>query len=423
MDGSGNERLDRLYRTEVRSARQELGLGNLVVTPGRSAWLLAILGIAIALAFIGLLLFGSFARQELVRGAIVPIDGTLDVESPAAGTIADVMVVPGQWVERDQVILVVTGGMEGASGGNSASATREVLERSKAELERQERNQHSLSATKLSDLERQSALLATKVDDLSKQMLIVDKQVQSARRLLDTYTSVRAKGVVTSLQVEQQNNAVLGAESDYLSLTRQYRDAQNELGKVRAEIARLPLENEADISAIHERIETLQKDLIGNDTDRAFVVKAPRSGYVSAKSLAKGQMVSQRDYLVSITPSVSGLSMEFWVPSQSVGDMAPGSRVKLDFPGFSSVEYGVAYGNVTYIAPSAVSAKVAGSITGKTFDGPVYRVLVRGKGPAIEKRLRIGMEVDGHFLSRPHRLWQWILEPLGGLVSSSKDWH
>ena len=157
-----------------------------------------------------------------------------------------------------------------------------------------------------------------------------------------------------------------------------------------------------------------------NEAARATVLRAPRTGVVSAVLAREGQMVASGQPLLSILPAGAVLRAQLLVPSRAIGFVAPDSRVVLRYQAFPYQKFGQHYGRVVEISRSALTPAEVSALVGQQVEEPLYRievaldsqhVMAYGKAEPV----RPGMAVDADILLERRRLIEWVFEPLYGI--------
>jgi membrane fusion protein len=141
-------------------------------------------------------------------------------------------------------------------------------------------------------------------------------------------------------------------------------------------------------------------------------INAPVSGVVATQIVKSGQAVQEGQPLLTLLPGDGALEAELFVPSRSIGFVAPGDAVLLRFQAFPWQKFGHQQGAITSIGRSPLAPAGGGQ--------PLYRVtvtLARQSVTAYGKAeaLKPGMLLDADILGERRRLIEWLFEPLYSL--------
>src|SRR3954465_927344 len=89
-----------LFRSEVLAERQTPLLGKILLEPRASQALLVRASLALGVAVLAFLIFGSYARKARLSGLLVPVHGLARIVAPQAGVVTDIFVAEGAKVQR-----------------------------------------------------------------------------------------------------------------------------------------------------------------------------------------------------------------------------------------------------------------------------------------------------------------------------------
>ncbi|MFV3561794.1 biotin/lipoyl-binding protein, partial [Mycobacterium tuberculosis] len=78
---------------------------------------------------VGFLMLGTYARQETARGLVSGSGGEIRIAAPAAGVVRTVLVVDGQRVRADQMLVTVHTLHTGVNGRPVDQALLDSLDR------------------------------------------------------------------------------------------------------------------------------------------------------------------------------------------------------------------------------------------------------------------------------------------------------
>lgn len=148
------------------------------------------------------------------------------------------------------------------------------------------------------------------------------------------------------------------------------------------------------------------------DGSRAYVLRAPISGQVTAVTARVGAPASPQVSLMTILPAGSPLRAELGVPSSAIGFTKVGQKVRLALDAFPYQRFGTVEGRIVTVASSPVSQQAAsGAMTS------VYPVRVALMADHIEafgrqEALVPGMALTARIITEKQTLLEWLFEPL-----------
>src|SRR5436305_14317841 len=94
-----------LFRSEVLAERQTPLLGKVLLAPRASQTLLVGISVALGVAVLAFLIFGSYARKVRLGGVLVPVHGIARIVAPQAGGVTEIFVVEGAKVKKGTPLI------------------------------------------------------------------------------------------------------------------------------------------------------------------------------------------------------------------------------------------------------------------------------------------------------------------------------
>ena len=357
---------------------------------------------------------------ETVSGtfALVPVRGTDPIRSARDGVLEEVRVREGQAVEKGTPLFVIRSQPVGDRFADleTMAAQREGAEQRLANEGRRHRSQ------RLANHEA-AAKLRARMDHLARIVPLKERQLASARELAERYREgfegeaisyveyARAQTDVDRLAVEVEQTRA--ERSEVAAVLEQL---EHEMRAGEAEFAELERGLREEMEKAEIRIAALDEGL-GGGRGGQLVVTAPCTGTLLRLAVRRGGAVVQEgDRLGELACGGEGLQVELALPQAGVALVRPGQRVKLLYDAFPYQRYGVRYGTLRWISPTALAEAGAGEE--RTFralaDTPDEAVRVRGR---LEP-LRPGMGGKADVLVGRRSLVSYAFEPLRQLRES-----
>jgi len=417
-----------LFREEVFAQKQTQWLGRVLLTPPLSHTLFTWFAVLSALAVLGLLFFGSYARTERVSGWLVPEQGLVQIYSPRAGIVTQLDVEDGGLISQGNSLLSISSELQTEAVG---ATQEEIVRRLGQRLDRlkQERAlQEQLYEQKING---SSDLLAIQTEERSKREQELQAQEQLVTLTKENSNQLKSasdQGVVAGqrwLEVEgnrlDQLKALRALERDLVVFDR-------ERINLKAEIKALPLEKDKELSVIDRRIDELAQELAEAEARRQIVVSSPQAGTITSMQVKLGSSVTPDLPMLSIIPKGSDLEAQLFVPTRAIGFIRPGQQVLLRYRAFPYQKFGHYDGTITSVSRSTLApselAPQSRSVSDQANE-PVYSIKVKlaqqnatAYGEAIE--LQPGMQLDADVYIERRRLIEWVLDPLYTLTGLAK---
>ena len=416
-----------LYREAALRAQGSRWAGPIVAIRPPSFRLWTALGLGAAFAVLALLTFGSYAPRTAVTGRLLPDRGLIKVAPAQAGVVTRVHVSEGQWVEQGQVLfeldadrsVATASGVERALGraGDALRARGESLEEERARAGRRQADQRAVQQARVETLEADLRQLSSQIDAQSLRIGLL-------REVEGRYKVLSDEGIVSRDQWQLKQAEVLSEGMQLAELRRKRDTLRQDVLQARHELRQMPLQHQDALAELDRRRAQTDQELAEHKARRAWLVVAPQAGQVSSVLAELGQEVVPSRTLITLVPQGAQLVAQLQVPSEAMGFVREGDRVRLRYPAFPHQRYGQAEGRVAAVARTAWQADEWAAIgvegpaaTAADADALRYRVTVRlpSQGVSADGRhwpLQVGMQVQAEVLREPMPLYQWVLAPL-----------
>lgn len=410
-----------LFRQEAVEAQTGTGLGEIILSQPLSARLLSLFSLVIAISAIVFLFVGEYTRRVRVEGFLLPEQGVLRVVPPQAGVVREQRVHEGDSVAKGDVLYVLSSERAVADAPSSEARVMERQRERLASLNRDVKDLEARHRQQVQSAKERAEGLTSELKSIEANIAVAEQQLGLATESYQRYETLRAKKVVSELDLERLKQAELDRKSGLENLRREKLGSQNGLRTAQMDIAELPLRQRAESSAIDREIATLEQSLLESEARREIQVTAPEAGRVAAVLVMAGQGVSPGQTMLHLLPSDSALQASLYVTSASIGLIRAGQRVKLRYPAFPFERYGHQEGQVSAVATSAIRAEELPYPIAST--EPVYRVQVKLDAQTVgpegrRHELQAGMKAEADVLLDRRRLIDWMFEPLRALAES-----
>jgi membrane fusion protein len=375
------------------------------------SWTLAGL-VAFILVFISI---AQYARKETVTGYLTPTFGTAKIFVPQQGIIKEVQVNEGQDVaEGEPLLTIVTSQI--TSNGDDVNATvlavltqqRDVVERQIAAEERRTASEHDRLASTIKGIEGETA-------QLEDQRTIQNERLQLSESFVSTGATLIAKGALPAIELKRREQAALEQRQHLVSLDQQITVRRTQLADARHTLEQLPIVAAERVRVLRGDLSWIEQRIAEVDGRRAYVIKAPTSGRVSALHASIGQVADPRHMQLEIIPLDSTLQAQLFFPTRAFGFVRPGQQVRILYDAFPYQKFGTYRGSVTKVSQTILTSNDAtGPITLKE---PAYRVTVAPERPDIDAYglkmpLQPGMLLKADVILEQRSLMRWLLDPV-----------
>lgn len=410
-----------LFRKEVLEEKRGGWSGDVSLARPTPVWALTSLAATIAAAIVMLLFLGSYTRRERVPGQLVPSRGQVTIVSPTAGVVKRLNFQEGQSVKEGSILAVVVAPSNTSVSANTASSLQQVVdEKEKWLADAVYSEQRQLDNQRLG-LRAQIVLARREFEHIQKEISTQEKQVVVARDMLDRISKAEAAKIISTMQVRQQESALISQESQLQSLQRQSLSAQRSISLLEQQLSVIPNQMGVQHAAYRRDLATLRQDRIETATRGELRIVSPTTGIISNQLVTPGQSVQTGQIISVVLPENSQLQAELFVPSRAIGFVEKGNSVLLRYTSFPSQKFGNYKGKVEYVSDSALSPiqlKNSGLADGAT--EPLYRVLITPEAQEIlaygkKMPLKSSMTLEAEIMGDKRTLADWLLEPIYSL--------
>lgn len=404
-----------LFRHEMLASVRELqryGYGSNVPPPAH--WLVATTAILVIAAITALLIHGSYAASEQVRGYLEPDAGSVRIFAPRQGTVAELLVGNGDVVAEGTPLLLISAErrMTGASAdARVIAALQAELAVVLQQLERRHtrhQGQRARQDARLRNADQELALLQSQLELQAASVTLGAQQ-------LERMTSLAAQGHVPASDLEKQRIAQLQQQLARSSLLSKITGQQGALESQRSERAELLLSQQDELADLQTRQHQLTRALTDAEAMAAFTLKAPSAGVVSGLHVRRGDRVTAMVPALTIIPASVRFRAVLLVPSRARGLLAPGDNVRVRVDAFPYQKFGVLRGRIDAVSQSPL-------LPGEgQFPVPVIEASYRVDVTLAEQSIRAGddelafaagMSVVAEIMRERRHLYEWLLAPL-----------
>jgi membrane fusion protein len=259
--------------------------------------------------------------------------------------------------------------------------------------------------------------LGTEVDHIDGQIATQRERIRVMEGLVAAAANLNPRGYVSDLEYRRREAALLEQRQQLDALGQQLAARQNQLVEQRSALEQLPIVAADRMRALQGDLATLEQRIAEINGRRAYVIRAPVAGRVSALQALAGRPADPRQLQLSILPDGSTLQAELFVPTRAAGFVRKGQRVRLLYEAFPYQNFGTYGGRIVQVSRTVLTpADAAGQIDLRQ---PAYRVTVSLDRPDVDAYgeripLQPDMLLNADIVLDSRALMSWILNPLLG---------
>jgi len=326
----------------------------------RNSWFSrpAILFFALLLCAVSaLLFFGSYTRNLVVPGIVVPGEGLTRVSAPGRGIISAIHVHEGEPIKAGQPVFSLSGEHYYAAGKAVAGSMEAQL----ALLsERRQRLRHALEL-KQATLARRELGLANRLQLVRAQMQGAQAEVAIQQRrerevgaVLARYKLLVQKDFIAQPALFEKQDLLENVRSQLSSARRQYLEYQANAEALESEIGQLRFDTQEQAAESANEIAAVDRDVVQLRSSRLASILAPADGVVAAIHVQAGQQVDGQA-LATLMPAGAALMVHAYAPSRMTGFVKAGQKVRLRYHAYPYQKFGLGRGEVVRVSAHALT--------------------------------------------------------------------
>ncbi|MFU9136966.1 HlyD family secretion protein [Erwinia tasmaniensis] len=337
-----------------------------------------------------------------------------------SGTIVDLNMFEGKEVKKGHHLATLSSEIATKYGQTRERVAEQLLQQTLG-LENELQNLEMLNKETLQGLNEKERHLKQQIEQYRLMHSQRSAQVDLARKQLKKISLMRENGYASNSQVEQQQSALLDAQSRLLEVERLQIDVEQQLTLTQQQRREQPLNFRNKQHEIERQLSSIRQSRVENESRRSVILEAPQNALVGSVLVKPGQIVSAGQSVASLLPEDSHLVARIMVSSRAIGFIKPGQQVVLRYQAFPYQKFGQQFGTVSDVSRVSLSPQEVSHITGDLqVREAFYQVRVRLEKQHINAygqriKLQPGSAVEADFIIDKRRLYEWVLEPLYAL--------
>ena len=401
-----------LFRQEVLDRKVDRLSGDVAIalpTSWQTIGLLLFGALVIALVF---LWQAPYSRVQVATGSIVPDKGVAQIVPTRSGIITDIAVEEGESVDGG-TLLVSIRSEEDQQGGASATAQVEAaIRRQDASLAMQVDMANRAAAAQQAQIAAQQSGIQAEIAQLQSQITIQQSLVESAQSEFDRARDIAERGFISERDLQARQDTLLSRRQELLRLNQTLgsrRSALLEAERARSSVAAQSGSQSALIAA--DRAAVAQQAASASGA-RAYALKAPVDGQVTALTARSGQAVQPGTPLMTIVPSGARLRAELYVDSSAIGFVEEGQDVRLAVDAYPYQRFGTVPGKVLTVSRSVVTRAGPNGQPMSFYIVTVAPTTDTIRAYGRDYPLSPGMSLSARIIAEKQSLLEWLFEPL-----------
>ncbi len=416
-----------LFRQEALAAQATQWLGTIRIAQPIGNYAAAATALLVIILIAGFAFFGTYTKRATVPGLLEPAGGTLRLTTPANGAVISVRVKEGQHVAADDVLFVLSGERMSSSGATQAMIGIQ-LDARRATLSRELKLSNERHESRLRTTRERLAAIDVEFAQLEHETRINAAREAIAEKNVERFDELARTGFISRAQAQSKVDDALVLNAQRENYKRVKAGLARERAGLASQIADSRLQADTERADIDRTNAALAQERSENEARRTTVVAAPFAATVTGIAAHAGQVVAAGGLLATLIPDGAALEAQLFASTRQAGFVERGQRVHLRYAAYPYQKFGMGEGVVSAIekspyAPQELPTQVIATLGMGALQGaePVYRIVVALDAQTIDtygqsQPLKSGMVFEADVIQDTRRLYEWLLEPVYGLM-------
>ena len=408
-----------MFRKEAISARKQRYHGQVFFPQPVSLHITGFLIIFIFLLFVTLLLTGSYARSEVVKGHLVPQNGIVKVRAAHPGMLESISVVQGERVKKGQVLALLSSSLADSTGESSSTRILLSLLSQESEVNTQLELQTRQFEFEMSRIDRQIRETSLQTDILGTHLAYEKRLTEATEAGYNRTLAVYKQGFVSPAQLDLKKQSWLRQLTRQSLAEKQLASANGLLRSLEHQGEKIRIDAKAGLAKLRERKSEIESRRVNLDSRSNSAILSPLDGKVTTINLpGAGHSVAAGQVVFSLVPENDELVAELFVPSRAIGFVRAGQEVRLQYDAFPYESYGSHPAEIKNI--SAGIFQPGELATHSETRESVYLVKAKLDSEYVNAhsrriRLQTGMTLKGNIILERRSFLNWLLTPVNSV--------
>ncbi|MGO7018357.1 HlyD family efflux transporter periplasmic adaptor subunit [Rhizobium leguminosarum] len=324
------------------------------------------------------------------------------------------MVADGDQVEEGQELVAVRSEDYLVSGESASEKVAEMLDRQNASISEQLAEVKNDEIAQTAQFSAQISGYQTQIDKLQSQIALQKELITSIEKDVERIRGLVDKGIVPRRDVTLREDSLTERRQQMAVLESTLTERRSDLSDAERMLDQVKARSNEKVAALQSQREDINRGLATNEQSRAYVIRSPIGGTVSALTAKIGEPLNTQQALMSVVPLNATLHAQLDVPNAAVGFVEVGQEVRLAIDTFPYQSFGTIAGRVKSLSKSPIN-RGSGASTNLnylvTVDLERQSITAFGKQQALFP----GMTLSARIATARQSLLEWLFEPLFAL--------
>lgn len=402
-----------IFRSEVVEAMSSRH-GEVILIRPISFRVITIFIAIILLLILTYLYLGEYTRAIPVKGVLKSRMGDTKIMAYQPGIVEALYVKAGDYVEKGTALYKVRTDKQGKDGSVNSklvASLKESINLMKEKIVYQE----ELNELDIEDLTRSVQTLKQKSVYAQEEIEIKNDYKKLLTSELSIISKLRKNKQVSQTEYNAKYAQLLEVRLALKSLRRAKLEYIEQSETAEKSIRNITVQGKSMVVGYQQKLADLQRDLANKESDKSYIITAPKSGVVANVYVENGTFIQNNKTLMILQPKDNQLVAEIYIPTSAVAQVKPGRKINLRYQAFPFQKFGIFSGTVESISQTLIQPSQAE--VSELVVSPSYRAIVTldkqnidFKNKAI--KLQTGMLLDADIVGDTRSFFGWIFEPM-----------
>ncbi|MBC8946818.1 MULTISPECIES: HlyD family secretion protein [Xenorhabdus] len=411
-----------IYRIEALQHKREGWLGTSYLNIPSSLSICLLTGMLTFVFIISIITFGSYSERVNVTGIVVYDPPAVSLIAQNDGVVIQSAALEKKLIKQGEVIFSVSDEIETHLGATNF------------EIEVRLRNQQNVLLKKLNMTTREAdenkIYLIEKIKNKEQEienLNILIKTSEEQKKWLEKksslYAQLRKKGLALDTEFIDRKKDYYSATVNLSSARVKIITLQGELLDLKKKISAIDRELDSAKKSIATEIAGIEQQILMIERKREYLITAPLDGMITSVTVHKGERVKAGQQIAVLIPRNAMPKIELLSPSDSLGDIANGQRVKMRVAAYPYQWHGKIAGIIETISEAPVNISPSAQANDENKGKELFRIIVRPVMTARQKSIFLlpGMKVETEIYVRARKIYEWLFMPVKRVYERAND--
>lgn len=401
-----------IFRAEALQYKREGWLGHPRLHIPSSLSTCLIIGFITCFFIVLIISLGSYNERVNVIGTVVYDPPAVSIIVQNNGIIMTSSALEGAVIKRGETIFSVSSDIQTIFG----AINFEIVEL----LKKQRKSLYKKIDIESGESKKNSNYLINKIknkeqeiENLEKLVKESEKQKSWLKKKSKLYEDLKKMGVLLDSDlIDRKKDYYLSIEN-FLSAKVKITTLQGELLDLKKQASSIDRELENKIESLIIEISEVDQKILYAEKNKKHLIVAPFDGKITSVTAHIGERVAAGQQIAVLVPQSATARIELLSPSNSLGEIVNGQRVKMRLAAYPYQWYGKISGVIEAISEAPINMTSPARAKTDNSEKNLFQIIIR---PELAKQqtnisLLPGMEVETEIYVKTRKIYEWLFMP------------